>query len=60
MENEGIGKIDGFLGIYTKLINGGVVNKTEEANNYNVNGRCVQRNIDDITEVSRHFIEINL
>lgn len=47
------GKIDRVLGIYTKLIDGQLVNKTEEAQNYHVNGRTIQRDIDDI----RNFLE---
>lgn len=44
-----------ILGIYTKLINGGIVNKAEEANNYGVTERSIQRDIDDI----RRFLEVN-
>lgn len=42
------GKIDRVLGIYTKLIDGQLVNKAEEAQNYHVNERTIQRDIDDI------------
>lgn len=42
------GKIDRVLGIYTKLMNGALVNKAEEAQNYGVNERSIQRDIDDI------------
>ena len=42
------GKIDRVLGIYSKLMNGAIVNKTEEAQNYGVNERTIQRDIDDI------------
>lgn len=42
------GKIDRVLGIYTKLMNGSLVNKAEEAQNYSVNERSIQRDIDDI------------
>lgn len=45
---ESADKIERVLGIYTKLINGAVVNKAEEANNYKVNERSIQRDIDDI------------
>lgn len=41
-------KIERILGIYTKLLNGSIVNKSEEAANYNVNERSIQRDIDDI------------
>lgn len=46
-------KIDRVLGIYTKLINGYLVNKAEEAINFNVNERSIQRDIDDI----RNYLE---
>ena len=39
---------DRLLGIYTRLINGGIVNKTEEAAKYNVDERSIQRDIDSI------------
>lgn len=42
------GKIDRVLGIYTKLMGGAFVNKAEEAQNYGVNERSIQRDIDDI------------
>lgn len=48
MEKEGTDKIERVLGIYTKLINGAVVRKMEEAANYNVNERSIQRDIDNI------------
>lgn len=48
LEKEGTDKIERVLGIYTKLINGAVVRKIEEAANYNVNERSIQRDIDDI------------
>lgn len=41
-------KIDRVLGIYTKLINGEVINKDVEAVNYGVNEKSIQRDIDDI------------
>lgn len=46
-------KIERVLGIYTKLINGSIVNKATEATNYGVNERSIQRDIDDI----RNFME---
>lgn len=55
MENESVGKVERILSIYTKLMNGSIVNKTEEANNYNVNERSIQRDMDDI----RNFLELN-
>lgn len=48
MENDATNKIERVLGIYTKLINGAVVNKATEAVNYGVNERSIQRDIDDI------------
>lgn len=47
------GKIDRVLGLYTKLMDGHLVHKTEEAQNYGVNERSIQRDIDDI----RNFLE---
>lgn len=48
-------KIERVLGIYTKLINGCLVNKAEEAQNYGVNERSIQRDIDDI----RNYLELD-
>lgn len=48
-------KIKRVLGIYTKLMHGYLINKSEEAMSYGVNERSVQRDIDDI----RNFLEIN-
>lgn len=42
-----------ILGLYTKLINGQVISKAEEAQNSGVNERSIQRDIDDI----RNFLE---
>jgi len=42
------GKTDRILGIYSKLMGGALVNKAEEAQNYGVNERTIQRDIDDI------------
>jgi predicted DNA-binding transcriptional regulator YafY len=50
------GKIDRVLGIYTKLMNGCVINKFEEAQNYEVNERTIQRDIEDI----RYFMESDI
>jgi predicted DNA-binding transcriptional regulator YafY len=48
-------KIERVLGIYTKLMNGCLVNKVEEAQNYGVNERSIQRDIDDI----RNYLELD-
>jgi predicted DNA-binding transcriptional regulator YafY len=47
-------KIERILGIYTKLMNGMLVNKKEEADRYGVNERSIQRDIDDI----RNYLEL--
>lgn len=47
-------KIERILGIYTRLINGDVIKKSEEAKNYSVNERSIQRDIDDI----RNYLEL--
>ena len=49
-ENVKSDKIARILGIYTKLMNGGIVHKAEEARQYGVNERSIQRDIDDIRE----------
>ncbi len=41
-------KTERVLDLYTKLLNGAVIQKAEEANNYGVNERTIQRDIDDI------------
>lgn len=46
-------KIERVLSIYTKLLNGDVVNKEREAHVYGVNERSIQRDIDDI----RNFLD---
>jgi predicted DNA-binding transcriptional regulator YafY len=46
-------KVNRVLGIYTRLLNGGLVYKAEEAANYGVNERTIQRDIDDI----RNYLE---
>lgn len=53
MENIKSDKIERVLGIYTKLMNGYLVSKAEEALNYGVNERSIQRDIDDI----RNYLE---
>lgn len=52
MDDLKFDKTSRILGIYSKLINGYVVNKAEEAANYGVNERSIQRDIDDI----RNFV----
>ena len=42
------GKINRVLGLYSKFMNGAWVSKSEEALNYGVNERTIQRDIDDI------------
>lgn len=42
------GKVDRTLKLYDKLINGEIVNKKELADEFNVNLRTMQRDIDDI------------
>lgn len=49
------GKTDRVLGIYTKLLNGEVVNKAYEANLYEVNERTIQRDVDDIRNFLKSF-----
>ena len=49
-EKDKIGRV---LNIYTRLINGEIINKNEMANLYGVNERSIQRDIDDI----RHYLE---
>lgn len=53
MERIKSDKIERVLGIYTKLMNGYLISKTEEAANYGVNDRTIQRDIDDI----RNYLE---
>lgn len=56
MVDDGKGnKAERVLGIYTKLMNGYVVNKAEEAKLYEVNERSIQRDIDDI----RNFLDLD-
>ncbi|MCM1186548.1 MAG: WYL domain-containing protein [Lachnoclostridium sp.] len=55
MEHTESNKITRVLGIYTKLLNGGIINKAEEAQNYGVNERSIQRDIDDI----RDFLDVD-
>ena len=53
MENFKRDKIERVLGIYTKLLNGHVIDKSAESVNYGVNERSIQRDIDDI----RNYLE---
>lgn len=54
MEEYKNGKIERVLGIYTKPLNGYIVNKAAEANEYGVNERSIQRDVDDI----RNYLEL--
>lgn len=53
MEDIKSDKIERTLTIYTKLINGNLVKKAEEAAAFGVNERSIQRDIDDI----RNFLD---
>lgn len=53
MDNSNKDKVGRSLAIYSKLMDGYVVNKAEEAAYYHVNERSIQRDIDDI----RNFLE---
>lgn len=55
MANKSKGKIDRVLGIYTKLMAGDLIHKAQEASDYNVNERSIERDIEDI----RKFLENN-
>ena len=59
MKNKKSDKIQRVLGIYTKLISGHLVNKAEEAKNYQVNERTIQRDIDDIRNFLKLSEEVN-
>ena len=52
-EEEKSAKIARVLGIYTKLQDGCIVSKAEEAVRYGVTERSIQRDIDDI----RRYLE---
>lgn len=52
MEDKG-NKTDRILGLYTKLMNGDIINKNEEARYFGVNERSIQRDINDI----RNFLD---
>lgn len=52
---EANNKIERILSLYTRLSNGAIINKAQEATYFNVNERSIQRDINDI----RNFLEIN-
>ena len=52
---EANNKIERILSLYTRLSNGAIINKAQEATYFNVNERSIQRDVDDI----RNFLEIN-
>lgn len=56
MSHVKIDKTERVLSIYTKLMNGHLINKYEESINYGVNERSIQRDIDDI----RKYLEDNI
>lgn len=56
LQKNGKDKIERVLAIYTKLMNGNVVNKYQEAADYGVNERSIQRDIDDI----RDYLDISI
>ena len=49
-------KVERVLGIYTRLMDGYLIHKTEEAERYGVDLRSIQRDIDDI----RNFLELDI
>ena len=50
MKSEGMDKSTRLLKIYSKLVKGYIVNKSEEAANFNVDERTIQRDIASIKE----------
>lgn len=54
------GKIKRTLGIYTRLKNGNVINKIEEANKYGVNERSIQRDIDYLRAKDKTIVKRKL
>lgn len=56
MEENKIQKVNRVLGIYTRLLNGYIVDKLEEAQRYCVNEKSIQRDIEDI----REYCDLNL
>lgn len=59
MENIKGDKVSRVLSIYTKLMNGYLIKKSEEAQNYGVNERSIQRDIDDIRDYLKNDINNN-
>lgn len=55
MHNSKNPKTERILGIYTKLLNNQLIKKSEEACNYDVDERTIQRDIDDI----RNFLALD-
>ena len=55
MEKENSDRINRILGMYTKLVDGYVVNKSEAAIAYGVNEKSIQRDINTI----RDFLDLN-
>lgn len=55
-DSQGTEKIKRILHIYSKIMEGGVVNKAEVARDFGVNERSIQRDIEDI----RNFMQDNL
>lgn len=49
-------KVERVLWIYTRLMDGYLIHKTEEAKRYGVDLRSIQRDIDDI----RNFLELDV
>ena len=52
-------KTERILDLYTKLLNGAIIKKAEEANNHGVNERTIQRDIDDIRKFMDKSVENN-
>lgn len=50
-------KVERVLALYTKLMNGALVSKSEEAQRYGVNERSIQRDIDDIRNFMDQSVE---
>ncbi len=53
MDSDSKEKVSRVLEMYTKLMNGALVNKTSEAVRYHTSERSIQRDIDDI----RNFLD---
>ncbi len=51
------GKIERVLGIYSRLMDGMLIDKAQEAVNYGVNERTIQRDIDDIRSYMENDVE---